>query len=402
MQIFLRLVLVLAFLTPAAFAQRKIGEVSVNVDFHQIAIHLTASSPELEALAQQAFAAHGRYKLVAASNAAFELKFTAVAGNQVRVDIAKGLSVTPSTSEVASGANLHQALYRAADIAVEKTNGLGLKGFFAAKLAFIRDFGRTKEVCASDLFFSPGETSQLTHDNAQALSPRWSPDGSRIIYTSFFKSGFPDIFQIDLASRQRTTFVSFKGTNSGARFSPNGSQVAMVLTGEGTPEIYVSNAQGRQVARRTRSDGAKASPCFSPDGTRIVYVQEFGTNPQLYLIPATGGTPQRLPVGFSYAAEPDWSRTNPNKIACTVAVGRPTRYQIAVYDFSKGSAEIVSKADFDAIEPSWLADGRHLVYTARDRSGQCVLAILDSETGLSKRISPASVGSSLEASVWGQ
>jgi TolB protein len=114
---------------------------------------------------------------------------------------------------------------------------------------------------------------------------------------------------------------------------------------------------------------------------------------------ASGGAPQRLATGFNYAAEPDWSRTNPNKIACTVKTGG--RYQIAVYDISKGSAEVVSKADFDGIEPSWLPDGRHIVYTARDRSSS-VLCILDSETGQSKRLSPTSLGATLGASVWAQ
>src|SRR6185436_11868476 len=127
-----------------------------------------------------------------------------------------------------------------------------------------------------------GEGQQLTRDNASALAPRWSPDGSKLLYTSFYKSGFPDIFQIDLRnSNARTTFVSFKGLNSGARFSPNGQQVAMILSGEGSQEVYVSNAQGRQVARRTRSSTVKASPCWSPDGSRIVFAMGE-PSPQLY------------------------------------------------------------------------------------------------------------------------
>lgn len=396
MQILLRLALLLALATPALFAQRKIGEVTISVDKDKVPVHVSASTPELEALALQAFGAHGRYRLVV-SGAAFDIRFSAVTGTQVRVDIAKGLSVSPVASEVATGANLHQALFRAADIAVEKTNGLGLKGFFTAKLAFIGESTGKKEVYVSDLFFSPGEVKRITRDNALALTPRWSPDGAKLIYTSFYKSGFPDIFQIDLASLQRTTFVSFRGTNSSARYSPTGSQVAMILSGEGTPEIYLSNAQGRQVTRKTRSDATKSSPCFSPDGSRLVFAMEFGTNPQLYVMPAAGGTPQRLATGFSYAAEPDWSRVGAKRIACTVRVGG--RYQVAVYDFSKGAAEVVSKADFDGIEPSWLADGRHIVYTARDRSSS-VLSILDTETGQSRRISPASLGSVMQASVW--
>jgi TolB protein len=119
--------------------------------------------------------------------------------------------------------------------------------------------------------------------------------------------------------------------------------------------------------------------------------------PQLYVISAAGGAPRRLSVGHTYAAEPDWSRTNPNKIACTVRVGGG-RYQIAVFDLTANASKVVSKATFDAIEPSWLADGRHLVYTARDRSSS-VIAILDTETGKSTPITPNDT-SALQAGVW--
>ena len=46
----------------------------------------------------------------------------------------------------------------------------------------------------------------------------------------------------------------------------------------------------------------------------------------------------------------------------------------------------------------WLADGRHLVYTARDRATS-VICILDTETGKSTRISPSD-SSALQAGVW--
>jgi TolB protein len=118
--------------------------------------------------------------------------------------------------------------------------------------------------------------------------------------------------------------------------------------------------------------------------------------PQLYEMSAAGGGPHRLFSGFSYQAEPDWSRADRNKIACTVRSGG---YQIAVFDFSTGKVEVVSHAPFDGIEPSWLDDGRHLVYTARDRSSS-VLCILDTLSGKSTPITAGSpVGASMQASV---
>jgi TolB protein len=391
MQKFLRLLLFLLGVS-SVFAQggREVV-VEIKVDKNAIPVRVSANTPELNALAQQAFSVHGRYKVVA-SGYDYDFKFSQVTPTQVRVDITtKGDK--PFASDVATGTTNRNALLKAADFAVEKTNGLGLRGFFTAKLAFIRDMGKAKEVCVSDLLF--GEVKQVTRDNASALTPRWSPDGGKILYTSYYKSGFPDIFQIDLAGNQRTTFVSFRGTNMGANFSPNGSQVAMILTGEGTPEIYTSNAQGRQVTRKTRSDAVKSSPRFSPDGSRLVFAMEPG--PQLYLMPASGGQPTRLSSGFGYTAEPDWSLTKPNLIACTVRSN--SGYQIAVYDLNKGKAEVVSKAPFDGIEPSWLADGRHLVYTARTRT-ETRVCILDTETGRSSIISPSNIGSTLQANVW--
>ena len=394
MSFFLRLVLLFAVSLPVANAQRNIGEVVVTADTKTVPVRVSSTNPELNALAVQAFRSHGRYRVVA-SGFTYDIKFTPAGATQVRVEIARS-SGTPVHSEVATGSSARNALLRAADVAVEKTNGLGLKGFFAAKIAFIGERTGKKEIYISDLFF--GEVKQITRDNAQALGPRWAPDGSKLLYTSYYKSGFPDIFQIDLNSYQRTTFVSFKGTNSGARYSPNGQRVAMVLSGEGNAEIYVSDANGKAVSRRTRTDAVEASPCFSPDSTRLVFTSDAAGGPQLYIIPVGGGSMQRVPTNISgYCAEPDWSRANPNKIAFTTRIGRG--YQIAVHDFSKGKRDQASNAPFDGVEPSWLPDGRHLVYTARDRTTSRV-CILDTESGASMPITPTSFGPALQANVW--
>jgi len=417
------LIALLAFVAAPLSAQRSsLGDVVIGVDKNTVPVRVSANTAELNDLALRAFGAHGRYKLVA-SGQAFDIAFTAVSQTQVRVDVSKvrgyaveveptnkknGKSPAPSPkagggsatvihSETVSGTSARNALLRAADVAVERTNGLGLKGFFASKITFIRDQGRVKEVCTSDLFF--GEAKQLSHNNALSLMPRWAAqDGSKIIYTSFYKSNSADIFLLDVASGRHTVFAKFQGTNQAARFSPNWQQVAMVLSGEGTPEIYVANAQGGQVSRKTRSDQVKSSPCWSPDGSRIVFTSEPG--PQLYVMSPSGAGMSRLSTGFTYCAEPDWSRANPKKIAITVRTA-DRRYQIAVFDFDKGRAEVVSKAEFDGIEPSWLPDGRHLVYTARDRNSS-VLSILDTETGLSKRISATNLGPVAQASVLAQ
>jgi TolB protein len=378
-----------------SFAQtnsRDLGDVVIKFDGKTTSVTVSASTPELNALANQAFNAHGRYRRVA-SGGSFGIKFTAVSSNQVQVTVTKGSAVV--LNQVVQGTSQRNALLRAADVAVTATSGL--KGFFASRLAFISEYSGKSEVFTGDLFF--GEVRQITKDNAQAITPRWSPDGGKILYTSFYKSGFPDIFMLDLNSMQRTTFISVKGTNSGARFSPNGSRVAMVLSGAGNPEIYLSNAQGREVVRRTRTATVEASPAWSPDGSRLVFTSDAAGGPQLYIMPVSGGSAQRVPTNVSrYCAEPDWSAGDPNKIAFTMRSGRG--FQIAVYDMAKGTAaQVVSKAPVDAVEPSWLADGRHLVYTERAANSRSIY-LLDTETGKRTRLSPEQLRQTSQASVW--
>jgi TolB protein len=382
-------------LAAPAIAQRDIGEVEVVADSRTIPVRVSGATQEMNALALQAFGSHGRYHLVA-SGYLFDIAFSPAGPSQVRVDISRGFGGGTVASEVVSGESMRQALLAAADVAVAKTNNLGLRGYFTSKLVFIGERTGHEEIYTSDLFF--GDVKQITHDRAIAMTPRWSPDGEKVIYTSFFRSGFPDIFTIDLSTYQRTTFVSFKGTNSGAHFSPDGRQVAMVLSGEGEPEIYVSNAYGRGVSRRTHSEMTKASPCWSPDGSRLIFAMG-DPSPQLYVMGAAGGYPQRVSYNTArYCAEPDWSRAAPDKVAFTMRNDRGS-YQIGVLTLSQQHGEQVSKAPFDGVEPSWLPDGRHLVYTARTGYTSRV-CILDTETGKSTPISPSSFGAALQANVW--
>jgi TolB protein len=378
-----RFLLGLALVTPL-LAQRNIGDVIVAGDTQTTAITVSSASPELLNLAQRAFTAHGRYRLVA-SGGAFNLAFSPAGATQVTVTITKGGAGTPVHSETVAGTSLRNALLRAADVAVTKTSGL--RGFFAGKLAFVGESTGKTEIYTSDLFF--GEAQRWTSDGKQIMSPRWVPGGDRIVFTSY-RTSFPDIYVLELGNRRISLLASFKGTNSGGRFSPDGQRVAMVLSGEGNPEVYVGNAQGRQIRRLTNTPAVEASPTWSPDGSRILFVSDSAGGPQLYVMPASGGTATRLQTNISgYCAEPDWSAGDPNKIAFTARVG--SGYQIGVFDMAARTSKIVTKAPTDAIEAAWMADGRHVICTFRAANTRS-LYLVDTESGKATRLSPTSLG----------
>ena len=392
-----------ASLAARAQSGQDVQDITKLTSFNTVSITI-AGDVQLAQLAHQAFQSHGRYVRVA-SGGAYTLTFTSVPPTQVRVDIARaGASVTTAT---ASGKDYRDAFYRAADAAVRATGGGN--GYFSSRLAFV---GKTSpsgpgEIYISDLFINQASLTRVTDQRSTLFTPRWSPDGTKLLYTSFFNSGFPDIFRLDLAAGRWTAFVHFNGTNMGARYSPDGSRVVMVLSGDsGAPNLYTTGPDGQgQPTRLTATQDAKASPCYSPDGRRIVFAMEPG--PRLWVINATGGAPARLDTGGTYAAEPDWSRAKPNLIAFTTKQPGGA-FRVAVHDIATGRTRVITPRDSngselsgDFIEPNWLPDGRHVVCTQRGSYARS-LYILDTEENSNNRATKISSGYAEHPSVLAQ
>ncbi len=351
-------------------------------------VDVVSNDENLRNLLRRAFRTHGQFSLAEnRSRADFVFEVVVQGENRVRLRIQSGSPLQTLHEESVSGDTVRQAALRAGDVAVRRTTGL--PGYFSGRLTFIGQQSGHREVYMSDLFL--GERRQLTTDRSKSVSPRWSPDGRRIIYTGYYRSGFPDIFVIDTAGMRRTPLVTFRGTNTGARFSPDGSRISMVLSGEGTPEVYVADSSARNARRLTRTGGSvQSSPTWSPNGRELIFVSDRDGRPQLYRMTAEGENMRRIPTDISrYCAEPDWNPVNPNQIAFTAAVAG--RFAVAVYDFSTRQSRFVTQGPQDAIEPRWTNDGRHLIYTLRS-ANQEVLAILDTVTGKSTPLSDGSLG----------
>jgi len=274
----------------------------------------------------------------------------------------------------------------------------GQRGIAQTKIAFVWSRGKVKELAVMD--YDGYNARQLTYDKSISVHPRWSPNGRKIIYTSFLQT-FPDILEADIYTHQRRRVASFPGLNSGAEFSPDGLSIALTLSKDGNPELYTMNADGGGLQRLTHTPGAESSPTWSPDGQSIAYVSDDRGSPQIYLISKDGGEPTRLTVSPAYNTEPNWSHPPPDSeikpmLALTSRVGG--RFQIGIYDTA--TREVVPKVadDADNEDPSWAPDGRHLVF-AKTRQWRSRLYMLDVLTGEQVEL-PAIEGGASEPA-WG-
>jgi len=341
----------------------------------KVALAVESADTAVRTLAQRAFSLHGGITLTTPASAAFTIRIErAGESGAVTLVIGSGTPFQEQARRSVPGRDLNHAVLRACDLVVEAT--LNSKGFFAGKLAFVGKRGGFSEIYSSDLLFS--QVRPLTRDRALVTGPRWSPDGGRLLFTTYFKSGFPDIYVINLGTGRKEPIATFKGTNTGGIFSPDGRRIAMALTGTGNSEIHIADSRGRNMRRLTTNKSNEASPTWSPDGSRLAYTSDAPGRPQLYQISVNGGAPQRIPTDISgYCTEPAWNPVDPNKIAFTASIGGG--FQIAVYDFKARSSKQITQGA-SSVEPAWLNDGRHLVFTRRE-GGRTRLMIVDSETG---------------------
>src|SRR5215471_2653839 len=73
------------------------------------------------------------------------------------------------------------------------------------------------------------EATQLTDGPGYDSEPDWSPDGRRILYTSYRNDAL-ELRVLDLQTGTTTALVSNGAVNLDARWSPDGSRVAYVST----------------------------------------------------------------------------------------------------------------------------------------------------------------------------
>ena len=88
-------------------------------------------------------------------------------------------------------------------------------------------------------------------------------------------------------------------TISDVRFSPDGQQVAFVVTEpvKGTTRarhVWMLDVKTKEVRQFTNSAKTEDTPRWSPDGKRLAFISNRDDVRQIYLIPMAGGEAKRL------------------------------------------------------------------------------------------------------------
>jgi Tol biopolymer transport system component len=177
------------------------------------------------------------------------------------------------------------------------TDFVGLEEFPALSpdgksVAFTADLGGMRQVWVRLL--AGGMPLQITHDDNDHQSPRWSPDSASLFYytPSHEPNGLGTIWEISaLGGTARPIATSIGGGD----ISHDGKHIAYLRTQEGQIELAIADRDGANAKTLTGlPPGGYSSLRWSPDGRMVGFQHGQVFNYDVYYVPVTGGPPKAV------------------------------------------------------------------------------------------------------------
>jgi TolB protein len=233
---------------------------------------------------------------------------------------------------------------------------------------------------------------------ATLRDPDWSPDGRKIAFTDphqtkeFMPLTYADIHTVNPDGTGLTLLtadIPYHGDASSS-WSPDGSRIAFSSNRDDpegrNEEIYLMNRDGSDPRRLTFDSARDLDPAWSPDGEWIVWVRGTGDWPyapptELYAMRKDGSEVTRLTdLGIYHPHDPDWQPIPSDPPSCSGVAATPR-----VLDQARGGLRLVNLSG--AVD----ANGDHVTIT--------VEAVTQDEplTGQGDRTSPDALSTLLSA-----
>jgi dipeptidyl aminopeptidase/acylaminoacyl peptidase len=276
-------------------------------------------------------------------------------------------------------------------------------------------------VAATD-FKSPAR--QLTTTTKSDRHPRWSPDGSRILFESN-RNGDMQLWAIDLHGGEARQLTHISTGAANGTWSPDGKRIAFVSAVY--PEYSNQPFAKSDAANKQKLDAASKSPVKCKVFTRLFYrhwdeyVEDRRNH--LFVMAAQGGEPldvtpgdrDAYPTSTTFSVDDEFTFSpNSEWLVFTAVPARDeawsTNYDICRVPVGGGKVETLTAANKAADgSPRFAPSGKKLAYRAQKRPGyeadRWEIMVVDCDESGAWQGKPVSVTPKFDASVdelvWG-
>jgi TolB protein len=278
------------------------------------------------------------------------------------INIQTGARVA-SQKFIANSASLRNAAHLVSDFIYGKI--LGVRGAFATRIAYVAVQGQPPsqrfQLIVAD---ADGENPKVILESSQPImSPAWSPDEQWLAYVSF-ENRLSSVYVQRVHTGERQLVSARVGVNGAPAYSPDGTHLALTLSGVGgNLDVWLLDLSTQVLTRLTDDPAVDTEPAWSPDSKSVYFTSDRAGGPQIYKVDiAQPKRVERVTFGSAYNARP---RVSPDgkKIAFVTREGG--NYRIAVQDLASGTVSVLSHGSLDE-SPSFAPNGAIVIYAGRD------------------------------------
>jgi TolB protein len=294
-------------------------------------------------------------------------RVTATSANELDVEcdlinIQTGSRVA-SQKFIANSASLRNAAHLVSDFIYGKI--LGIRGAFATRIAYVAVRGQPPsqhfQLIVAD---ADGENPKVILESAQPImSPAWSPDEQWLAYVSF-ENRLSGVYVQKVHTGERQLVSARVGVNGAPAYSPDGTHLALTLSGAGgNLDIWLLDLSTQALTRLTDDPAVDTEAAWSADGKSLYFTSDRAGGPQIYKLDiANPKRVERITFGSAYNARP---RVSPDGKRIAYVTREGGNYRIAVQDLASGTVSVLSHGSLDE-SPSFAPNGAVIIYAGRD------------------------------------
>ena len=210
--------------------------------------------------------------------------------------------------------------------------------------------------------------TNLTNSIGEDNLPAWSPDGSKVSFTSN-RDGTGDIYVMNSDGSGVKRLTSSDTPEYTSKWSPDGTKIAFDSDRDGNREIYIMNTDGSDQRRLTFNATSDNGPVsFSPDGMRLAYARNASENGggvynfDIFVMNSDGSDVRQLTTDPEFDAEPLWS---PDGSTIYFTSGRKSSFEVfAIGADGSGEVNVSNTADASDGPFGFSADGKQIFCTS--------------------------------------